>query len=142
MNTTRGEKEKGFSLVELIVVLAIMAVLVGVLAPAYLRYVEKTRKQKDESAAGEIKHAAEIIVFSGTYELTEEQVLVTFSKSGIAVVSSDASNALETELKGVFGSDLSRIVPESNEYEDKTYTISIHATDGNGGDPEIVGAWK
>ena len=39
------KNNKGFSLVELIVVVAIMAVLVGVLAPAYLRYVEKTRMQ-------------------------------------------------------------------------------------------------
>ena len=43
MRNKRGNK--GFSLIELIVVVAIMAVLVGVLAPAYLRYVEKTRKQ-------------------------------------------------------------------------------------------------
>ena len=39
------KNNKGFSLVELIVVVAIMAVLVGVLAPAYLRYVEKTRQE-------------------------------------------------------------------------------------------------
>ena len=39
------KKNKGFRLIELIVVVAIMAVLVGVLAPAYLRYVEKTRSQ-------------------------------------------------------------------------------------------------
>ena len=41
----RQKNNKGFSLVELIVVVAIMAVLVGVLAPAYLRYVEKARRQ-------------------------------------------------------------------------------------------------
>ena len=41
----KQKNNKGFSLVELIVVVAIMAVLVGVLAPAYLRYVEKARRQ-------------------------------------------------------------------------------------------------
>ena len=32
---------KGFSLVELIIVIAIMVILVAVLAPQYLKYVEK-----------------------------------------------------------------------------------------------------
>ena len=41
----KKKNNSGFSLIELIVVVAIMAVLVGVLAPAYLRYVEKARKQ-------------------------------------------------------------------------------------------------
>lgn len=40
-------ENKGFSIVELIVVIAIMAVLVGVLAPAMIRYIEKSRQSTD-----------------------------------------------------------------------------------------------
>ncbi len=55
------KKNSGFSLVELIVVIAIMAILVGVLAPAYLKYVEKSRKSKDIDAISEMMSAADKI---------------------------------------------------------------------------------
>ena len=53
-------KNKGFSLVELIVVIAIMAILVGVAVPVYTSYIEKAQKAKDEQMVDEIKHAIEI----------------------------------------------------------------------------------
>ncbi len=51
---------KGFSLVELIIVIAIMAVLIAVLAPQFLRYVERSRIQSDNTAIGEIANAVKI----------------------------------------------------------------------------------
>ena len=43
----KNGKNKGFSLVELIIVIAIMAVLVAIMAPILLRYVEKARISAD-----------------------------------------------------------------------------------------------
>ena len=47
----------GFSLVELIVVIAIMVVLVAVLAPVFTRYIESSRRSTDVQNANQIAEA-------------------------------------------------------------------------------------
>lgn len=41
------KNNKGFSLVELIIVIAIMAILVGVMAPQLIKYIEKSKISSD-----------------------------------------------------------------------------------------------
>lgn len=50
---------RGFSLVELIIVIAMMAVLVGILAPQFVKYIEQSRESKDLKTMEEIKKAVE-----------------------------------------------------------------------------------
>lgn len=50
MKTKRNKNNKGFSLIELIIAVAILVVLSGLLAPQLIKYIEKSREAKDMQA--------------------------------------------------------------------------------------------
>lgn len=57
MRKQKSLGNKGFSLVELIIVIAIMAILVGVMAPQLLKYVERSRESRDVQTADTVRTA-------------------------------------------------------------------------------------
>lgn len=71
----KKKDNKGFSLVELIVVVAIMAVLLGVLVPTLVRHVETSKHQKDISAISEIREAIEIALANENYATLEGTIV-------------------------------------------------------------------
>lgn len=62
----------GFTLVELIVVIAILGVLATVLVPQYISYVNKAKAGSDIAQLGEVLHVAEVYAAtqSGTQTFT------------------------------------------------------------------------
>ena len=81
---------KGFSLVELIIVMAIMVALVAVLAPQYIRYLQRSRDAVVKNAAEDVLTAVKTDIIDPDGELkidsTTASVVVNAAKNGSKLI--------------------------------------------------------
>lgn len=92
---------EGFSLVELIIVIAIMAILVGVVALAVIPYLEKSRESKDLQALDTIASAATTAIADSQITGNESFALTasgSWAFSGSATSSGKICDAVKTTL--------------------------------------------
>lgn len=66
-----GSDSKGFSLPELIIVIAIMAIITGALAPSLIKYIEKSKRAKDIANAQAIETVMIHAFSDGTMEVPD-----------------------------------------------------------------------
>ncbi len=122
----KKKDNKGFSLVELIVVVAIMAVLMGILVPTLVKNVEKSKKQKDESAIEEIRSQMQNSLADPEFS-SVTATIVYKGKKGITITSPtsttlDQNITTQTELTNYLTEVAANV-------EDFTFTSKTYKAD-------------
>lgn len=132
----RTLNNKGFSLIELIVVIAIMAILVGALAPQYMKFVERSRKSTDVQNVAAIKSALEVYaadpMVATADALGTGSVKITTTETPVS-----ETNASGNGNKALAAAGISSLLLKSSKWPDAssniteyvlTYTVSPNGT--------------
>lgn len=99
-------RNDGFSLVELIIVIAIMAILVAILAPQYIKYVEKSRLAADDDFLSNIH---DVVAVAITDENIIRRPLDGFSAVDIKDLDATSYPEFVTQIQDDLGGDLSSL---------------------------------
>ena len=127
---------RGFSLIELIVVIAIMAVLVGALTPQFIKYVERGRKSVDVQNVATIVSAVKIYAADPMVDSAaqiENGATITLTGSQVDVVGADglSSNCTCNADKALTAAGIKTIGLQSGKWGDGTIELTI-TVDGAG----------
>ena len=90
------KKNGGFTLVELIVVIAILAILAGVAVPVYSGYIAKAEQAADYTQLDAIKTAVFFAVAEEEPEAQIETIEVAVSDAGVVIEATDADDVVYT----------------------------------------------
>jgi len=109
-NLAKRTNNKGFSLIELVIVVAIMAALIAILAPQYLKYVEKSRVTADKAVLNEIATAIKATASdpdsSYAWHATNDTAVVFSGTAGSTLT-------LQATDPTGFGTDLANILSDT-----------------------------
>lgn len=115
------KNNKGFSLVELIIVIAIMAILVGVMAPQLIKYIEKSKISADTQLCDTVRTAITTAIMDPAIV---SDTSVTIPSSGTAD-SICTSGKLGTVVSDILGTKTPKNQLKSTTAKGKNIDFSI-----------------
>ena len=125
-------KNKGFSLVELIIVIAIMAILAAAIAPALIRYIDKSRKSDDVAAAETVNTAVNAALANedayseaAAYGAFNSTSVVWSADGGDTLAASNATvgSTFGTEMSANLGGEAPKV--KYNKYGNTSWQVKL-----------------
>ena len=134
------KNNKGFTLVELIIVIAIIAIMTAVAAPQYLKWVDKSRWATDQDNAQIFLTSIQVAVADP--DVTVADGTYTFTSAGISVTPTAPDTSLDTLAEHLYEagwtSATTPVVTNQHQAEpaatSTTFTVTVA---GN----SVTGAW-
>lgn len=118
----KKKDNKGFTLVELVIVVAILAIVVGLLAPQYTKYVEKSRKAADASNMNELIKVVQTFAGDTDNELAAGKYTIIIGATDatntdiVAETGKTVPEKLETELNSASPSWDTKLTTKSKKW--------------------------
>ena len=123
----RTLNNKGFSLIELIVVIAIMAILVGALAPQVTKYIESARRASDVQALGALFTVVQTtMIEADTSDTIKSPAPKSYQITGTDAVELGDTTFATAVRSGLTGNDYPTL--SSAALKDQPITVTISNT--------------
>lgn len=132
------KKNSGFTLVELIIVIAIIAILTVVAAPQYIKYVDKARLSKDLNEAASLQTVvlAHLVDVNSNGDTIDDidSATIEFTSTGVSIAAlsggTDGSSKLQEKIEGNFGTMNGITVTNKGSYDANCQKYTIVIADG------------
>lgn len=133
---------KGFSLVELIIVIAIMAVLIGLLAPQFIKYVQRSKYSTDVKNGQEIATVIQTLIADNKLTESVSSSAVEFKTGQAAYDAGVGEGKLLAEAPKSKVSDNNKFMVK---YDIKNGKVEVFIENSDGSSeifPELKGEYK